>query len=224
MNIDGNAYESVVELQTFSGRYKVSWSFETNRFYFLVEVVDDIFINGYEFGNVTVIYNYDIARGFIDENASGVGYVFDERGVVAYGRGKNVENTFTYYIHALFPPGGVTGKEYIVTDLVGTNWNDVRLQHYTHRFLDFVLTRDGAVGRCKSSLVVCDSSFNSANTSTSVVVLTVCKVLGHSVAYCDNDSANGLRESKCGSDEEPRQGNLRWMNAGSFQKAKFIMR
>lgn len=33
----------------FSGRYKASWSSETDRIYFLVKVVDDVLVDGYKY-------------------------------------------------------------------------------------------------------------------------------------------------------------------------------
>ncbi|MGD1046448.1 MAG: sugar-binding protein [Bacteroidota bacterium] len=61
-------YDSTVTPDDYSGRYKVIWSSETNLLYFLIEVHNDVFVDGFNpNGSTSAIYNYDIAEVFIDE-------------------------------------------------------------------------------------------------------------------------------------------------------------
>jgi hypothetical protein len=70
----------------FTGRYKVTWSSETDRIYFLVEIVDDVLVDGYKYPQ-NGYYNWDVVEIFFDEDASG-------------GDHANNQNAFAYHITA----------------------------------------------------------------------------------------------------------------------------
>ena len=70
-------YGATVDSVDYYGRYKVVWSSTTNLLYFLMEVNDDVFVDGYTPSGGGAIYDYDISEIFIDENKSGGDHIFD---------------------------------------------------------------------------------------------------------------------------------------------------
>ncbi len=69
-------YGEKVDSADFFGRYKVVWSSSTNLLYFLIEVTDNIFVDGFIPGKTAEVFNYDIVEVFIDEDKSGGLHVF----------------------------------------------------------------------------------------------------------------------------------------------------
>ncbi len=53
-------YGAHVDSDDYFGRYKVVWSSATNLLYFLIEVHDNVFVDGYAPGVTADIYNFDI--------------------------------------------------------------------------------------------------------------------------------------------------------------------
>lgn len=217
-------YGGELDTASFSGRYKVCWSPSTNRLYFFIDIYDNQFIDGYVFGKEPDIYNYDITEVFIDEDASGGLHVFDGKDDIGKEWGFNAENAFTYHIYAPFPKSGGITREHRVTDLAGTSWDDVQLQDYSSHIPEFALFRDGTRAQWEFSLIVYDSSYNQTSSTNKEVILREGKILGLSVAYCDNDSQDGRRDAMVGSDWEPAPGNLHWMNADYYRKAKLVLK
>ena len=115
-----------VSAEDYSGRFKIAWSQAENLLYFLVEINDDVFVDGFQFGQTADIYNYDIIEVFIDEDHSGGLHVFDGSGSVAQQYGTNAENAFAYHMYCPFPDPGETASDLYVGDLAGTGWSDVR--------------------------------------------------------------------------------------------------
>ncbi len=71
-------YGDVVDSTDYYGRYKIVWSSTTNLLYFLVEIHDDVFVDGFQMNESTgAIYNFDISEVFIDENHSGGEHRYD---------------------------------------------------------------------------------------------------------------------------------------------------
>src|SRR3990172_1456143 len=105
----------------YSGRFKVVWSSTTNLLYFLVEVTDDIFVDGFIPGFASDIYSFDIAEVFIDEDTTRGLNVFDGTGSVGSEYGTNAENAFAYHMYAAFPKEGEVTTECYVYDLDGTS-------------------------------------------------------------------------------------------------------
>ena len=54
-------YGQTLDSADFSGRYKIAWSPSTNLLYFLVEIVDDVFVDGYVYDS-----NPSIGGGYPD--------------------------------------------------------------------------------------------------------------------------------------------------------------
>lgn len=215
-------YGGTIDSHSFSGRYKVCWCDQSNRLYFLIEVSDDVFVDGYVFGQQPDIYNFDIAEVFIDEDVSGGLHVFDGNGTSTNAWGVNAENAFTYHIYAPFPNEEAITRRPVVTDLSGTSWDDVRLKDYSSHLPEFALRRKGNVATWEFSLIVYDSTYKSQHQQNREVKLVPGKIMGLSVAYCDNDAHDGIRDAMFGSDWEPAPGNLHWMNADYFRKARLI--
>lgn len=214
----------------FNGKYKVVWSAETNLLYFLVTTTDDIFTGGYQYSenpNSGGGYpNYDIVEVFIDEDRSGGLHVFDGTGSTANNWGTNAENAFSYHIAANEPEDGNTESTFNALDIAGSNWGypNQKIAEYSDHFADFAVHRDGTNYTWEFSLIVHDDTFNPLNAEASIVNLTKGKIMGLSMAYCDNDSPmeNPLqRDHFFGSVYVPESAyNDHWMQANWFGVAK----
>ncbi|MBP8976662.1 MAG: hypothetical protein KBG83_08100 [Bacteroidetes bacterium] len=215
-------YGAPCDTTSFVGKYKCCWSSKTNRLYFFIEVKDNAFVDGFVPGKEPDIYNFDIAEVFIDEDASGGLHIFDAVGKDTLEWGANAENAFTYHIYAPFPAEGKTSTHPYVADLAGKSWDDVHHVNYASHLPEFILRREGNTAFWEFSLIVYDSTFDIALHKFNEVKLFPGKEIGFSVAYCDNDSADGVRDAMFGSDWEPAPGNLHWMNADYFRKVKLM--
>lgn len=214
----------------FTGKYKVVWSSETNLLYFVVEVIDDVFTDGFVYNenpNSSGGYpNYDILEVFIDEDRSGGLHVFDGTGSVATQWGSNAENAFSYHLAINAPDAGNVQTEFSALDIAGTNWGypNQKVANYISHFPGFAVTRDGSKFTWEFSMRVHNSSYNHANQEASLVTLQTGKVLGLSLAYCDNDNPteNPLsRDHFFGSVEVPLAAhNDHWKQANWFGVAK----
>jgi len=196
----------------YSGQYKIAWSSVTNLLYFLIEVNDDAFVDGY-IPNVTAdIYNFDITEVFIDENASGGLHMND-------GGQQNAENAFAYHIYADFPDEGNVTTDPYVGDQASTPPN------YDFHFPEFALRKSGNTAVWEFSLIVYNDTYSPTNIDNARVQLQLNKILGLSVAYCDNDNPNEnpkVRDNMFGSVWEPAPKNRHWMNADYFGKIKLV--
>ena len=214
----------------FTGRFKVVWSDQTNLLYFLVEIIDDVYIDGYVFNenpnNGGGYPNYDIVEVFIDENRSGGLHVFDGTGTVGTQWGTNAENAFSYHLAADSPEPDSLQRKFHALDIAGTNWGypNQKIADYASHFPGFAMKRDGNKFIWEFSLIVHNDTYNHSNQQNSVVTLQEGKVMGLSMAYCDNDNPteNPLRRDHFfGSVSVPLQNhNDHWMNANWFGVAK----
>jgi len=214
----------------FTGRFKVVWSDQTNLLYFLVEIIDDVYIDGYVFNenpnNGGGYPNYDIVEVFIDENRSGGLHVFDGTGTVGTQWGTNAENAFSYHLAANSPEPDSLQRKFHALDIAGTNWGypNQKIADYASHFPGFAMKRDGNKFIWEFSLIVHNDTYNHSNQQNSVVTLQEGKVMGLSMAYCDNDNPteNPLRRDHFfGSVSVPLQNhNDHWMNANWFGVAK----
>lgn len=207
---------------SFTAAYKVCWSSKTQLLYFLIIVKDDVFIDGYTPGREPEIYNFDIAEVFIDEDASGGLHVFDGIADTSTEWGTNAENAFTYHIYAPFPKSDTVTRWCIAEDLAGTSWSTVQHVNYVSHFPDFALAKNGSVAVWEFSLSVFDSTYDHTQMVNARASLKAGKTIGLSVAYCDNDAMDGVRDAMFGSDWEPAPGNFHWMNADYFRKARLV--
>jgi hypothetical protein len=207
----------------YSGKFKVVWSSTTNLLYFLISIHDSVFVDGYKLGVTADIYNFDITEVFIDEDASGGPHVFDGSGDFGREWGTNSKNAFAYHIYAPFPQGDGITTEHYVGDIGGTSWNDVKTFNYASHFPDFALRRNGNAAVWEFSLIVYNDTYKENDKSAARVKLTPGKVMGLSVAYCDNDHPGKdpkVRDYMFGSVREPSPGNLHWKNADYFGRVK----
>ena len=218
--------------EDFTGNFKVMWSSETNLLYFLVEIIDDVFVDGYVYHENPSqgggYPNYDIVEVFIDEDRSGGLHVFDGTGSVGQNWGTNAENAFAYHLAANALEDGEVQTEFHALDIAGTNWgypNQI-IADYASHFPEFALVRDGNTFIWEFSLLVHDDTYDDDNQEASVVTLEEGKIMGLSMAYCDNDDpdANPLRRHHFfGSVEVPLHAhNSHWMDADWFGVAKLV--
>jgi hypothetical protein len=228
--------ESGLELwengEDFTGKFKVVWSEETNLMYFLVEVTDDIFTGGYVYNenpNAGGGYpNYDIVEVFIDEDRSGGLHVFDGTGSTGTNWGTNAENAFSYHLATNAPEEGEIQTQFHALDIAGTNWGypNQKIADYASHFPEFALRKEGNKYVWEFSMKVHHDNYNHSNQEASVVTLETGKVMGLSLAYCDNDDPNESplkRDHFFGSVEVPLSAhNDHWKQADWFGVAKLV--
>lgn len=186
----------------FTGKYKVVWNETENLMYFLVDVVDDRFIDGYDFAsNGPYGYpNYDVVEIFLDENRSQGGHVFDNGS-------ENAQNALSYHISVNSPEDGETTDQFTVEDLDGVSWSNSWVVNYASHFPSFRMKKNGDHYLYEFSLMVYNDSYptqqKNGSTPTDVemarVKLTAGKIMGASIAYCDNDDNDGKRDHFFGS-------------------------
>jgi hypothetical protein len=207
----------------FTGKFKIMWSSETNLLYFLAEIVDDVFVDGYSFPN-NGYPNYDILEVFIDEDRSGGPHVFDNK---LWPGGSNcpscnAENAFAYHLAADAKADGEVQTSLQALDIAGNDWGTIR--DYASHLPEFALVKNGSKYIWEFSLIVHNDTYNHSNQSASVVTLNEGKILGLSMAYCDNDDPNESplkRDHFFGSVEVPFSAhNDHWINANWFGVAK----
>ncbi len=218
-------YNGSVNQNDYTGHYKLVWSSSANLLYFLIEVNDDAFVDGFIFGQTADVYNFDITEVFIDEDTSGGLHIFDATGNDTLQYGSNAENAFTYHIYADFPGEGDVTTDHYVGDLDGTNWGNVQNPNYMAHLPEFALRKSGNTAVWEFSLIVYNDTYENNNIDPARVQLTIGKMMGLSVAYCDNDNPNEnpkVRDNMFGSVWEPSPGNLHWQNANYFGRVKLV--
>lgn len=221
-------YGAKVDSTDYSGHFKVVWSSATNLLYFLVEVTDNVFVDGFRSGETADIYNYDIIEVFIDEDKSGGLHVFDGTGDVGRQWGTNAENAFAYHIYADFPKEGQVTTSKHVYDLSGTSWADAKKMNYASHLPSFALRKTGHTATWEFSLIVYKDTYEdtSLTKDTSRAKLFSGKIMGLSLAYCDNDKPDlnpKTRDKFFGSVWVPAAAyNDHWMNADYFGTMKLI--
>ena len=217
-------YGKSVDPKDYTGRYKVVWSSQTNLLYFLVEVTDDVAVDGFIRDVTTGNYNFDIVEVFIDEDHSGGLHVFD--GTPSGGMGTNAENAFSYHIYADFPENGQVNTDFDVGDLDGTGWGDSFNPYYADHFPGFALKKQGNLYTREFSLIVYDDTYENNNKESARVSLTEGKVMGLSLAVCDNDDPDEepkTRDHFFGSVWVPAaEYNDHWKNADGYGRIKLV--
>jgi len=216
-------YNGTVSPEDYSGRYKVAWSLDENLLYFLVEIHDDVFIDGYREGQTAGVHNFDVVEVFIDEDKSGGLHVFDATGSDSLQWGSNAENAFAYHIYADFPEDGKSTSVFRVNDNDGTGWYNSITRNYVSHFPQFALRKNGQQAVWEFALIVYNDTYEIDNEQASAarVRLTAGKELGFSMAYCENDAADGWRDNFFGSVYvEHADSNNHWINADGFGRLK----
>ena len=221
----------------YTGRFKVLWSSKANLLYFVAEIIDDTFVDGYIFGGDNHRNNseYDIFEVFIDPNNSGGLHVFDATGKDGEMWGVNAENAFTYHISVNAPKNKRQTRKKTVQDIAGTDWNDIR--NYADHLPDFAFRKNSNIYTYEFSLKVYKDSFDPNKPSENDRdLLHEGKIMGLATAYCDSDDKAGepLRKSFIGSvpgdakmvEWEPTKQkyifNQTWKNADYFGKVILI--
>ncbi len=179
-------YNASMSPGDFEGKFKVSW--DENYLYLLVEVVDNMLSDDHS----DILQNWwddDCLEVFIDEDRSG-------------GDHERNNNAFAYHVSLFYDAidlnssgKGVNYKENleVVMDTIGENtylW-ELAIKMY-------------------------DASFSPANPEASRVLLEDGKLMGFSLAYCDNDESS-LRENFIGFMKMPSSNaNDSYKNADYF--------
>lgn len=223
-------YGGSMDSADFSGRYKIAWSPATNLLYFLVEIVDDVFVDGYKYDRSPSAGggypNYDIVEVFIDHDKSGDLHVFDGTGSTGQQWGTNAENAFSYHIAANALTEGQVSHDKVVCDIAGQSWSNYYIANYADHLPDFALRRSAGKFIWEFSLQVYDATYQPGNPAGSRVTLKAGDLMGLSIAYCDNDDPNEdpkQRDNFIGSVWVPAAAyNDHWMNADYFGTIQLI--
>jgi hypothetical protein len=215
-------YGTKVDSIDYTGRYKVVWSSKSNLLYILVEVTDNVFVDGFIPGTTANVYNYDIIEVFVDENKSGGLHVFDGNDSIGLQWGTNAENAFAYHMYAPFPKEGELTTTCFAGDIAGTSWTDVKRLNYASHFPQFSLRRTGNKAVREFSMIVYNDTYEDTmvHKDSARSHLFAGKVMGLSLAYCDNDHPEKNpkeRDRFYGSVHVPAAAyNDHWMNADCF--------
>lgn len=207
-------YKAFVLADDFTGRYKSVWNTGNNRLYFLVEIKDDVLVDGYVV-NQGGYYKYDVLELFVDEDHSG-GLHTESMGA------QNSENAFAYHVNADFPGEGNVIYEMAAMDGYEAN----QIANYANHFPDFALKQYSYKNVYEFSLQLYSDDFDIDYPEASLVDLTVDKMIGFSMAYCDNDDPDEnskIRDNFFGSVEVAHQdSNNHWINADLFGTMKLV--
>ncbi len=207
-----------IDSADYSGRFKVTWSEEENLLYFYVEVTDESFVDGYVFPE-DGYPDFDVVEVFVDEDHSGGLHVFDENATL----GANSENAFSYHLTLDAPADGAMETDFVAADLDGTSWSDYTIIDYASHFPDLAMKKDGNIYSYEFSLRVYDDTYDHSDPKASRVVLAPNKVMGMSMAYCDNDQPDGKRDNFFGSVWVPEEAyNDHWKNSDGFGSLRLV--
>lgn len=223
-------YGEEIDSTIFHGRYKVTWSEEENLLYILTEISDNVFVDGYQYdpdpekgGGYA---DHDIFEVFIDENKSGVPHVFNSEGEDPEEWGANAEAAFAYHIVIDKPADGETISEKMALDITGKNWDDYIIIDYEKHLPQFAVYRDGNKYTWEFSLRVHNDTYDHSQSQSSLVNLKEGKVMGFSVAYCNNDDPGEepkKRDHFFGSVQIPEENyNDHWKNSELFGTIKLV--
>lgn len=229
-------WQGTIAESDFTGRYKVLWSEKTNLLYFVAEITDDVFRDGYVYSQKNANYSdYDIFEIFIDPDNSGGLHVFD--GVCDDSKnpdcwGINAENAFTYHINVNAPADGSSTNSKSAEDLSGTDWDHAQIENYAAHLPDFTFRKNGNVYTYEFSLKVYKDSYNPQNPlEADRDKLVEGKTIGLATAYCDDDHPTGTakRDNFIGStpgnfNALDGNGNFNqtWMNSSYYGVAMLV--
>ena len=177
-------YYATIPSDIFNGRFKVLWNKDTNLLYFLVEITDSKFVDGYVFSPNDGSYaNYDAVEVFLDEDRSGGIHTFDN-------------NAFAYHITS-----GNPNTDHYAVDVWGPTWGS-NVVNYSNHLPEFKRTLKGSKYYWEFSMMVIKSNFTPTDDPTLFKAnLVVGKKMGLTVAYCDNNNSavNPVRDFFIGS-------------------------
>ena len=223
-------YGSEYPVEDFTGRFKLAWSSQTNLLYFLAEITDDVLVGGFKpDGSAGSIPDFDVFEVFIDEDKSGGLHVFDGTGDTGAQWGTNAENAFSYHMFSEFLEDDSVNTEVYADDLDGWGWWPAEASwrpDYSSHVPDFAMRKHGNTVVREFSLIVYDDTYEVGNEESARVTLEAGKLMGLSVAYCDNDDPDEepkLRDHFFGSVWVPAEAyNDHWMQADGYGSAKLV--
>jgi hypothetical protein len=204
----------------FYGTVKISWSEKENLLYFLVETTDDTLISGYKFSSSldSLTYpDFDVVEVFIDEDKSGGLHVIDNGDSLL---GKNGENAFAYHIVPETPVEGKAVHQFWGMDIAGNgDMKHAYAVDYKDHIPAFALRKTGNRYVWEFAVKVFNDSFGSQSTKVSPVQLNEGKLMGFSIAYCENDQNDLKRDNFIGSVKvAENRFNDHWIDASLFGK------
>ncbi|MBV6644279.1 MAG: DUF4038 domain-containing protein [Cyclobacteriaceae bacterium] len=173
--------------QDFSGKYKALWS--EKYLYLLVQITDDQLVDDIE-DPLDDYWEDDLLEVFVDPDMSG-------------GLHQNNYNAFAYHIAA---------KDGKVVDL-DVSGKPVLFENH----LKISIGKAGNVYTWEMAIPIYDNTFQYGTSKNKPLSLEAGKVLGFSIAYCDDDG-NG-RENFIGTVPE---GLDSWIDASLFGRLKLI--
>jgi hypothetical protein len=207
-------YNDFVLSDDFQGRYKAVWNYASNVLCFLVEIYDDVLVDGYTIGNGDY-YKYDVLELFVDEDKSGGMHRIDEGT-------ENAENAFSYHINVNFPKVNETTNDLVAMDIAGV-WQN---PNYASHFENFCVKRYNNKVVYEFSLNLYNDKYDNNNPEDYRVDLIPNKIIGFSMAYCENDDQNENpveRDNFFGSVKVPESAyNSHWENADWFGTIKLV--
>lgn len=219
-------YEEKIDSTDFSGHYKIVWSSTTNLLYFLVEITDDIFVDGWPDSSGSSYPSFDIIEVFIDQDKSGGKHTLDGTGKFGEKWGTNAENAFSYHLNMDLPTTKEFTSDCVVNDIAGTSWNDSWNPDYINHFPEIALREKDGKYYWEFSLKVYDDTYNHDTPEASLVNLAIGDVIGLTMAYCDNDDLleePKRRDNFIGSVWVPEEAqDSSWIDADLFGTIKLV--
>lgn len=201
-------YNTTILPLDFTGKYKVMWNKTTNLLYFLVEIIDDKFVNGYVYDKFNGSYpSFDVVEVFIDEDRPG-------------GEHTTNNNAFAYHITS-----GNASSEYDAIDIYDNspnapNWGAGIYVNYKSHLPEFKRTNVGTKYIWEFSLKVLTSAYKPTdNSELFKATLANGKKMGLTIAYCDNDNSaiDPKRDSFIASKyQTDANQNSSWQNSTTF--------
>ncbi|MBK6284657.1 MAG: T9SS type A sorting domain-containing protein [Draconibacterium sp.] len=176
----------------FNGRYKVTWS--ESRLYVLMEITDDKLVDD-RVNPTTNYWDDDCTEFFIDEDNIAEGHEC----------GDNSYNAFAYHIAAVprdknnYENGDVMGFDSPdginhIIDL-GTDCNTNNAMNFDDH-VNVKITQNGNKYTWELEFKIFDKNYDENSIENTPASLTVDKVIGFAIAYCDDDE--GQRDNMIG--------------------------
>jgi hypothetical protein len=171
--------------EDFSGRYKLTWT--KDKLYLLAEITDDVLMDSHADPLISY-WEDDALEVFVDENLSGGGH-------------RNNYNAFAYH-DAL--DNNVVDLRKASTDKPGLFNDSIKCAR----------TDNGNLHTWELAINIYSDNYNDSRTTNTTAELTVGKVLGFALAYCDSDKIT--REHFVGSVPVPSGQDYGWQSADIF--------
>ena len=115
-------------------------------------------------------------------------------------------------------------SEKVVCDIAGQSWGNYFIPDYADHLPEFILYKNGDHYTWEFSMKVYDDSYDPVDPDEgSLVILQTGKIMGLSLAYCDNDTPGTQRDNFFGSVYVPEAAfNDHWKDADGFGVIKLV--